>query len=59
MSDVLRVEDLTQVQLKALLAQAGDKLTDEQIAALHAFLTRVGNLENAQLAVKMLRGIAA
>jgi hypothetical protein len=59
MSDILRNEQLTPVQLKALLAHTGDDLSEEQIAALHDFLERVGSLENAQLAVKMLRSMAA
>ena len=59
MNDNLRIEELTAIQLKALLAHSGDELSDDQIAALHDFLDRVGSLENAQMAVKMLSRMAA
>ena len=49
MSDELSVDDL-----RAVLAEAGTDMTQEQVLALRDFIDEVGSLEDAILALEQL-----
>ena len=45
------------VQMKAALNAAADGVTPDQVTAIEKFIDRIGGLENAQSALKMLAEI--
>jgi len=47
-------DDLKTTEIKAALAAAGNKLTDEQVLAIQEFIARVGGVDKANSAIKTL-----
>jgi hypothetical protein len=54
MSSRESVDRWSAAQLKAALLDDVSDLTDEQIAAVHEFIERIGGIDNAQSAVDLL-----
>ena len=57
MKHTIRFEDQTVEVISALLAADGERLTAEQVLARARFVERIGGVENARKAVKMLRDL--
>lgn len=54
MSQSFSIEDLSAIELKAALEADPDLSSDEEFQAVEDFIERVGGIENALLAVRLL-----
>jgi hypothetical protein len=57
MTDPIRIRDLDADRIKAALCGDGSEITDEQAAAISDFIDSIGGIENAMLAVEMLKDL--
>ena len=54
MDEYLPIDDLSTSAIKALLSTDMEQLDDDQILSIKDFVTRLGGMRNARLAIEML-----
>ena len=57
MTDPIRIQDLDADLIKAALSGDGTDISHEQAAAISDFIDSIGGIENAMLAVEMLKDL--